>query len=314
VLEDFLKHALIHPAFLRSQNVVVPGAADRDRFFRFAPPGHFYSPLPDLGEVRLESGRLFDASGSTLPGIDLRVPRQIDHARALGRWQGEMPFPDRPTPGARFHLDNAFFSYGDAITLYGTMCELRPRRIIEVGSGFSSAAILDVNERFFDGRIELTFVEPNAERLEALLAAGDEARARVLRQPVQSVPPAVFDELDAGDVLFIDSSHVGKIGSDVLHLLFAVLPRLKRGVLVHFHDVLWPFEYPLAWLEDGRAWNEAYLVRAFLQYNAAFEIVYFNSFMALHHREEVERSMPRALEAPSSAVTPGNSSLWIRRS
>jgi hypothetical protein len=114
-------------------------------------------------------------------------------------------------------------------------------------------------------------------------------------------------------MLFIDSSHVAKKDSDVVHILFEVLPRLNKGVMVHFHDVLWPFEYPEIWLARGRAWNEAYFLRAFLQYNPGFEIVFFNSYLASMQREILKRKMPLALKTPSSSVTPGNSSLWLRK-
>ena len=107
-------------------------------------------------------------------------------------------------------------------------------------------------------------------------------------------------------MLFVDSSHVSKMGSEVNHIVFDVLPALNQGVLVHFHDVFWPFEYPKDWLLVlGRAWNETYLLRAFLQYNDAFEIVLFTSYLAKRHTSAVEYLAPRLLED-------GASSLWLR--
>ncbi|HJT90598.1 MAG TPA: class I SAM-dependent methyltransferase [Mycobacterium sp.] len=193
------------------------------------------------------------------------------------------------------------------------MRRFRPRRIVEVGSGFSSAAILDVNDRFFDGQIDLTFIEPHAERLLDLLGDTDVRRCTIVQKPVQEASTDCFTSLEKNDFLLIDSSHVAKIGSDVLHLLFVVLPMLRQGVLVHFHDVLWPFEYPLPWLEQGRAWNEAYFVRSFLQYNQSFEITYFNSFMEAKHGELLSASMPLVLRRPSAEMLPGNSSLWVTK-
>lgn len=160
------------------------------------------------------------------------------------------------------------------------MRRARPARVIEVGSGFSSLAMLDTNERFFDGAVELTFIEPNAERLLSQLRPGDERRAEIITSPVQEVDLSGFERLSAGDILFIDSSHVAKVGSDVNHLVFSVLPRLAPGVLVHFHDVPYPFEYPEDWIHYGFAWNEAYLLRALLQFNSAFRIVLWNSYVA----------------------------------
>ena len=123
---------------------------------------------------------------------------------------------------------------------------------------------------------------------------------------VQNVPLAAFEELGDNDILFIDSSHVCKAGSDVNFLVFNVLPALAPGVVVHFHDIGWPFEYPLQWIADGRAWNEAYLLRAFLQYNRSFEILVFNSYAYRTFRSFFEKRMPLYLERPGG-------SLWLRK-
>ncbi len=135
----------------------------------------------------------------------------------------------------------------------------------------------------------------------------------MLETPVQAVPPDVFRALREGDMLLVDSSHVAKTRSDVLDVLFRILPLLAPGVLIHFHDVLWPFEYPEIWLEEGRAWNEAYFVRAFLAHNAQFEILLFNSFLEHCHPDLLAEHLPLMLKPPASRITPGNSSLWIRR-
>lgn len=124
--------------------------------------------------------------------------------------------------------------------------------------------MLDVNDLFFAGVIECTFVEPWSDRLDVLLMAQDQHRARIIREPLHQIDASIFSDLEAGDVLFIDSTHVSKIGSDVNQLVLDVLPGLRPGVHVHFHDIHYPFEYPTGWVDAGRAWNEAYLVRAYL--------------------------------------------------
>ena len=111
---------------------------------------------------------------------------------------------------------------------------------------------------------------------------------------------------NANDLLFIDSTHVAKTGSDVNTIFFDILPSLAAGVCVHFHDIYYPFEYPKEWVRQGRAWNEAYMLRAFLQYNPTFRICFFNSYIAAFHRHLLKESMyPYALQ-------PG-SSLWLRK-
>ncbi|HEU4402476.1 MAG TPA: class I SAM-dependent methyltransferase [Candidatus Polarisedimenticolia bacterium] len=279
----------------------------RSPFLRLAPPGHFYSPIPDLEEIAARSARLFRRDVADCPGIDLRVEAQIDRLDRLAAYYGDLPFPDAPGGSTRYHYDNGFFSHGDAIILYSTLRHDRPRRVIEVGSGFSSALMLDVNELFLDESIRFTFIEPHPDRLLGLLTADDRRRHAILATPVQEVPLDLFRELQAGDLLFIDSSHVVKIGSDVTRIVFDILPVLRPGVLIHFHDVLWPFEYPEEWLLKGRAWNEAYFLRAFLQYNRSFEIEYFNSYVAGMHGEVLRRRMPLCLKNPGG-------SLFIRKS
>lgn len=283
-----------------------------NEFLRFA-PGHFYSPLPDLKAVRAGSDRIFDQSVHEIPGVELNEEKQLELAGGFAEHYAEMPFSRHRVNDSRYYLDNRYYSYGDGITLYSILRVMAPQRVVEVGSGFSSAALLEVNERFFGGAIELTFIEPYPDRLRRLLRDTDAGRCTLLEQPVQQVPTEIFGTLRRGDILLIDSSHVAKIDSDVLHLLFRILPMLEDGVIVHFHDILWPFEYPANWLTEGRAWNEAYVLRAFLQYNRSFEIMYFNSFMAAKHTDLLARTMPLTLQRPSVPTTPGNSSLWLRK-
>ena len=138
--------------------------------------------------------------------------------------------------------------------MYALLRRYCPKRIIEVGSGFSSALMMDSNDRFLDGSIRFTFIEPYPERLRSLLTEQDNGCMELLQTVVQNVPCEPFASLERNDILFIDSSHVAKIGSDVSnYLVFEILPRLKPGVVVHVHDVMWPFEYPKEWLMEGRA-------------------------------------------------------------
>jgi predicted O-methyltransferase YrrM len=275
-------------------------------FLARVPAGHFYSPLPDAKWVRAHQDSLFRADVTGCPGLDLREERQLAVLGELAGYYADLRFPASPSNAFRYHYENDYFSYGDAIVLYGMLRRLRPGRVIEVGSGFSSAVMLDTDDDCLDRRTRFTFIDPYPQRLLGLLGKEDQGRCEVVRQPVQEVDPGRFEALEEGDVLFIDSSHVVKIGSDVNHLLTRVLPSLRPGVLVHFHDVFWPFEYPKDWVLDGRAWNEAYFLRAFLQYNPVFQIEYFNSFMAVRHAAVLREKMPLCTRNPGG-------SLWIRR-
>jgi hypothetical protein len=129
---------------------------------------------------------------------------------------------------------------------------------------------------------------------------------RIVNSRLQDVELAVFDTLGAGDVLFVDSTHVAKVGSDVSYLFFEIIPRLAAGTFVHIHDVFASFEYPLEWLREGRAWNEQYLLHAFLLFNSTFRIRLFGNHMVRHHPAWFRENMPLCLKNPGGAF-------WMER-
>jgi hypothetical protein len=279
-------------------------------------PGHFYSPVPSAEEIARLSVGLFEPARREFPGINLAEEAQLDLLARLAPFYADQPFHEAPTAGLRYYFGNDYFSYGDALMLYSLMRFARPQRIIEVGSVYSSFVMLDTNERFFDRRIQLTFIEPNPERLQSRLTPADAASAEIVTQPVQQFPVSRFRELEAGDILFIDSSHVSKLGSDLNHLLLEVVPQLASGVYVHFHDIFYPFEYPAEWFADCRFWNEAYLLRAFLTNNAQFEICAWLDFLGTFHTPALAAALPLACTnvartCPAHLAPSG--SFWIRK-
>jgi len=218
-----------------------------------------------------------------------------------GMWR-DAPIGRRP--GWRYHQNNDMFVLSDAAVLHSILRHVRPRRYIEVGSGFSSAMALDTADRYLPG-LEFTFIEPYPERLLGLLRDADSERTTLIRSGVQDVSLEVYRQLSAIDVLFIDSTHVVKSGSDVNWLLFEVLPTLASGVVVHFHDFFWPFEYPELWLNEKRAWNELYMLRPYLSYNSAVRMMLFNSWLWQAEPELVRDVLPQA-----AGERPG--SLWLQ--
>jgi hypothetical protein len=277
-----------------------------DGKFPFVPNGHFYSPIPSLDDVKRDWSRIFRPDVGRPIGIDLRESEQLALLRTFAGLQADLPFEDKPTNGLRFGFENPAYSYSDALFLNATLRHFKPSRLIEVGSGHSSCMTLDTNDIWLDGKMQCTFIEPYPELLTSLLKPEDLERITVLPTRVQDVGLDVFRELDAGDVLFIDSTHVSKVGSDVNYLFLEVLPSLNADVLIHVHDVFYPFEYPCDWILDGRAWNELYLLRALLQQSAAYEIVLMNSFLAHEHRGELGNNMPLALKNPGGSI-------WLRK-
>ncbi len=271
---------------------------------RFFPPGHFYSPIPSAEEIADAFTR--GGFGPPFPAVDLNESKQLALLEPFAAYYAEQPFPEEPTAGRRYHLRNPSYGHFDAIMLYCMLRHERPRRIIEVGSGFSSAAMLDLNELVFGGEVRLTFIDPDMSRLKVLLQPGDQGRVILLERRMQEEPLETFSALEAGDVLFIDSSHVSKIGSDVNRLFFHVLPALRPGVRVHIHDVAANFEYPRDWLEQGRAWNEQYLLRAFLMYNSAFSIELFTMWLFTQQYEFFHSRMPLC-------AVGGGGQIWLRK-
>jgi Methyltransferase domain len=280
--------------------------SERDRFLTAFAPGHFYSPVPDLREIRLRDPGLFDRIPATIPGVDLNPSGQQEVLHALAELYSELPFHRGKHAGLRYYYDNPNFGYFDAIVFYAMIRRLRPRRIVEIGCGFSSAVTLDTNERFFSNAIQCVFIDPFPQLLQALLKPEDSSRIQIIQDYIQDVPLSLYAELKENDIVFVDSSHVLKTGGDLNHILFEVLPRLRSGVYVHFHDVPFPFEYSKEWVFSGRAWNESYALRAFLQYNEAFDIVCFNSYLARAQRAFLQEKMPLCLENECG-------SLWLRK-
>jgi len=265
--------------------------SDLERYRTWVPPGDVLSPVPSIAEVKAREKEIY-AVPRTMPGLELNEQGQLRLFDELTKYYPEQPFTPQQNPQRRYWFGNPAYSYADAVLLYCMMRHVRPRRIVEVGSGYSSAAMLDVDELFFNSSIQFTFIEPQSQLLRSLVKPADLDRVRLIEAPVQSVELSTFTELEAGDILFIDSSHVSKVGSDVNHIFFNVLPALPSGAFMHFHDVFYPFEYPLEWVYEGRAWNETYLLRAFLQYNNQFEIQLFNTFIDWFHKEKYFREMP----------------------
>lgn len=290
-----------------------PFSKNRDRFRTFFDEcqrkgvhvlkNHFYSPIPDLSRIDSTQGDTV----SPLHGVRI----ETDHIRQLV----EKVFPSykdelaaiphlQPldfTKHPQYYLDNSAFSGTDAMATYCLLRELKPKRIIEVGSGFSTLLMSKALEANRLGQI--TCVEPYpASFLEKPIAAVKE----LVRSPVQALSANFFD-LEAGDMLFIDSTHVAKFGSDVNHLFFNILPQLKRGVYVHVHDVYLPFEVPFRWMEEDKIfWNEQYLLLAFLMFNDSFRITYSN--MIAH------RLMGDAfVQAFPSANWHGGGSIFLQR-
>ncbi len=278
------------------------------------PPGHYYSTIPSSQDIARYAQPKFAQGPESLAGLDLNVTGQLAIVRALGPLTRDLTFSEGQTGETRYHWESDGFAPGDATVLAAMIRHFRPGRIIEVGAGYSTAVMLDVSERYLTTPPAIECIDPEPERLRSLLRPGDETRLTVHETMVQSLPLSFFERLHANDILFIDSSHVLKLGSDVAFLLLDVLPRLAPGVVIHVHDIATSFEYPPQCYDQGRAWNEAPALRAFLAFNRAFEMLFFCDYLVRFQRDALAAQMPLALRQPKS-VAQGNASasLWLRR-
>ena len=259
----------------------------------FFPPGHYYSPLNDIKSLNENDGSF--NYPVNIKDVNLNIEAQKLLLDTLQQYYSHLPFTRQKSGNFRYYLDNYFYSFSDGIFLYCMIRHCKPRRIIEVGSGFSSALMMDTNQHDFNDRIDLTFIEPfPEERLSGLI--GSSGKTTIIKDLVQHVDVAAFCELEANDILFIDSSHVSKFNSDLNHILFNILPVLQKGVYIHFHDVFFPFEYPKEWILSGRAWNEIYMIRAFLMNNTGYEVVLFPSMLEYYYKDWLEQNMPLTME------------------
>jgi predicted O-methyltransferase YrrM len=236
------------------------------------PLGHFYSPVGDVDALAAQRAHLWPADADC-PGIDFEHDAQSRLLRdVFPALLADFDYPAHAHDAPRIYtLQNSQFSEPDARALFALLRHWRPRRMVEVGSGYSTLLAADVNRRFLDCAMHLTAIEPHPRDF----LHGLEGLAALRVERVQDTPEPIFAGLARGDVLFIDSSHVLKTGSDLVHLLTRVLPQLAGGVRIHLHDVFLPDDYPPAWvIDENRSWNEQYALQALLAGNPRYRVLY----------------------------------------
>lgn len=278
------------------------------------PLGHYYSPIPSKEEILKREKQIFEVRRKDIDGVDLNEKEQLELLEEIKKHYDTIPFEDDKKDELRYYYKNDFYGYSDAIFLYSMIRHFQPDKIVEVGSGFSSAVMLDTNELFLRNKVQCYFIDPYPEQLLALLNEADKKNHKIVSRCVQEVDLEFFKQLKENDILFIDSSHVSKTGSDVNHVLFNILPSLNSGVLIHFHDIFYPFEYPKQWVLAGWAWNEDYILRAFLQFNSRFKVILFDHFLQHFHESWFSENMPLCLKKNDDSIWLKEcSSMWLRK-
>jgi len=260
-MKTFINRAMRRMLFLAQSHPEIS-----DRWGYHIRPIHYYEPIPDFRSItseQLERRREFRS-------IDFGWDAQLQLLRDLSAFRIEFEAAD---------LKNDYFNGLDAAVFYSLIRHLRPRHVIEIGSGYSTRFAHKALTRNADGG-RLTCIEPHPEeRLNGLRLS-----VEVIQKRVEEIDVDFFSCLEANDILFIDSSHTVKFGSDVCYEFLEVLPTLRPGVWVHVHDIFFPHDYPAEWLLKRRlALNEQYLLEAFLSFNREFQVALANHWLTLDH-------------------------------
>lgn len=272
-----------------------------DRFNVSPVSHHYYQPI--FNPHTLQPGLW--AAPRDMAGVDLNVERQLELIRGFCYQEELQLLPTEKIDSLGFY-HNQSFGPADSEILYNVVRFFKPEKVVEIGSGYSTRMMkraLDQNrkEGIFATHI---CIEPYEMPWLELLGLDE-----VIREKVEDVSMDIFTSLNENDVLFIDSSHVVRTGGDVLFEVLEILPRLKKGVLVHFHDIFLPYEYPQQWLVSNRRfWTEQYLLQAFLVFNSEFEIISAVNWLANNHQDELSKVCP-----VYSREKRGHGSFWIQK-
>jgi hypothetical protein len=310
--EHFLGEQLIHLLSL----LLVPIARNafkdeetKNRFFEVAElmgvhilPVNYYSPVPNTAELpkSLWQQRFDDSLVFRLDG-----QAQLALVRRLAKWSHEMSdTPKTQQSSSEFSWENPAFSAGDAMIYYSMVREFKPKLVLEVGAGYST--LIAIKAALRNEATHVRAIDPYPPKF---LRKGLHGLDRLIVKPVQEVSLSEFQHLSSNDILFIDSTHISKIGSDVNYLILNILPYRARGVIVHFHDIFLPWEYPESWVMEKKIfYNEQYILAAFLCFNDAFAILLSNMYLSRieEYRYELQHAFPHV-----PAV--GGGSPWLRR-
>lgn len=288
-----------------------------DRLGLHVLPKHFYTPVPDYAWLR--QNQEFWTAPATLYGVHWDLDEQLAWLRRICEpYRHEvagLSGYEAITQGA------VGPGYGpiESQVLHCFIRSYRPRRIVEIGSGVSTFCMLAAAERNAadGGRASaITCVEPYPSR-----PLSESRRIKLLQKPCQTAAFDIFDALGAEDLLFIDSSHAVKVGSDVVRIYLDIVPRLAAGVLIHIHDIYLPYLYSRSTLSHWfGASQETALLLALLTHNPHLRVL--ASLSALHYDRSSELKAilpdynPRAnvggLHGPIASGAHFPNSIWLQ--
>ncbi|KKQ50046.1 MAG: hypothetical protein US68_C0009G0001, partial [Candidatus Shapirobacteria bacterium GW2011_GWE1_38_10] len=263
-------------------------------------PVHFYQPIPDLSSLNWEK----ISKPQKIFGINFNDKKQLVLLNKFKKYQKEYNlFPTtKPKKNYEFFLNNLAFDNVDAMNYYNIVRHFKPKTIIEIGSGQSTK--IAAKACLLNKDTKLISIEPYPQ---PILRKGFPGLYKLIPKKVENVDINTFKKLNKNDILFIDSSHVLNTGSDVVYEYLQILPQLKKGVIIHIHDIFFPFDYPTAWIKDEkRFWTEQYLVQALLTFSKAFQILLSNNYISHKYSNELRNIYPKLPHI-------GGGSLWLKK-
>lgn len=247
---------------------------------------HYYEPQFNLSQLKRDLYK-----NRSFPGFDFNMKKQLKNISNLIYKNELLELNlEKKSPNYNFNIKNNFFENGDAEIYYQLIRHLKPKNILEIGSGHSTLIALEAikkNKSVAKIETKITCVEPYENKWL------DHLNIKILRKKIENLDESYYLALEKNDILFIDSSHVIRPQGDVLKIFFEIVPKLKKGTIVHVHDIFTPKDYPKKWLiEQNKFWNEQYLVEALMMNKDKYEIYLMLNYLKNNAYEQLRKICP----------------------
>jgi hypothetical protein len=269
---------------------------------------HYYEPIPEYESVPPSYFEVrHDSPGVTL---DLDVIQRV--MQSLAAYGPECKWPEEPPGAGGYFAGNPSFGYSSAAILHAMVRWTGARKVLEIGGGYSSLISVEaLKMNFSGGNFKFICVEPFPNDLVKGLIRENPGPCELIAKNAEELNPEFYLQLQENDILFIDSSHVAKLNSDVNFLYLNVLPKLHKDTVIHIHDIYYPYEYPKEHFYGPKKifWNEQYLLSAFLTNNPNFEIIFPGYHLQKDFGAEFQAAFPH-YDPQKHRLT---SSFWIRK-
>jgi len=271
------------------------------------PPGHFYSVIPSITKEYNNNETKFINLDFNETSHKLILNEIKDFLVNFDKEFGHTDVSARQN-NLQYTLLNGAFEFMDARLLHYFLQKNKPKKIIEIGSGNST--LLTYNTKLmFNLDTDIICIEPYPS--DYLKKLNDTGKITLIQSCLENIDLNIFTTLTENDILFIDSSHVLKLDSDVMFYFTKIFPLLNKNVLIHIHDIFFPYDYPLEWIKQGRFWNEQYFLYIFLQYNTKFSIKFCNSYSNFKYKNELEIIQKNTYEKSLGYDVFSGGSIWL---